>query len=40
MDADTRDVDVDAPIRMQQRHGATPETIIAHLRADGESWLS
>jgi hypothetical protein len=37
MDADARDVDVDAPIRVQQSHSATPEATIVHMRADGET---
>jgi len=36
MEADARDVDVGAPIRVQHRHGATPIAAIVHLHADGE----
>ena len=36
MDADSRDVDVDATIRVQHCHGTAPEAAIVHMRADGE----
>jgi hypothetical protein len=36
MGADSRDVDVDAPIRVQHRHGAAPEAAVVHLRTDRE----
>jgi hypothetical protein len=36
MSADSRDVDVDAPIRVQHRHGAAPEAAVVHLRTDRE----
>ena len=32
MGADARDVDVDAPIRVQHRHGAAPEAAVVHFR--------
>ena len=36
MDAHSRDVDVDATICVQHRHGTAREAAIVHMRADGE----